>query len=413
MSIFPQGEIAPARRDYDLFAGYIRPPARNGRATGRAVLDNPDDVLWRNSKGRGIRLYEDLERDPHLFACLSSRKLAVVGQGWRVVPASQESADREVADFCRETLSRTNLREAVAALLDATLKGFAVCELMWGLDGGKVRLAEFRPRAQHRFMFDEDGAPLLLTPENPTYGEPLPERKFVVFSQGSKTGSPYGLGLGSKLYWPVWFKKHGLKYWMVFAERFGSPTVVGKYPPGASPEQQAALLEAVAAIQQETGIKIPDTMNIELLEAVRSSTVNTYSELLAFMNAEISKVVLGQTLTTQEGASGSYALGKVHAEVRGDIIRADAQALAESLSRGPLTWLTQFNFPGRPAPRFEFMPEQGQAMLDAAERDRVIIRDLGLPVSAGYLYAKYDIPKPAEGEALVSQAAGQEGVIAK
>lgn len=403
MSIFPQGEIATARRDYDLFAGYIRPLGR-GR---RALLDNPDEVLRSESRGRGVRLYEDLERDPHLFACLSSRKLAVAGQDWKIQPATTQPEDIEAAAFCRDTLERTNLREGLLALLDALLKGFAVCELMWERQGDHIVPAELRPRAQHRFLFDEAGELRLLTPESPVEGEALPERKFVVFSVGSKTGSPYGSGLGQKLFWPVWFKKHGLKYWMIFAERFGAPTVIGKYPPGASPEQQAALLEAIGAIQQETGIKIPDTMDIELLEAVRSSSVNTYAELLHYVNAEISKVVLGQTLTTQEGTSGSYSLGRVHAEVRGDIIRADSRTLAECLSRTLLAWLTLFNFPGRPAPRFEFVSPGDAAGLEAAERDRVLFRDLGLPVSLNHLWAKYDVPEPREGERLLT--ATQEG----
>lgn len=396
MALFPQGEVAAAWRDYDLFAGYV---GAGGR--GRRPLDNPDEVLRRHSAGRGIRLYEELERDPHLFACLSSRKLAVAGQDWRIAAATAAAEDQEVAAFCRQVLERANLREALLALLDAILKGFAVCELMWERRGGRVVLSELRPRAQHRFAFGEDGRLRLLTPESPVEGEPVPERKFVVFSCGSKTGSPYGSGLGARLYWPVWFKKHGLKYWMIFAERFGSPTVVGKYPPGASPEQQAALLSAIAAIQQETGIKIPDTMDIELLEATRTSTVNTYAELLAYVNAEISKVVLGQTLTTQEGPSGSYSLGRVHADVRADIIRADARALAECLSRTVLAWLTLFNFPQRSAPRFEFAEDQTAAGLEAAQRDRVLFTEMGLPVAAGYLYAKYDVPEPREGEALL------------
>jgi len=404
MTIFPQGEVAPARRDYDLFAGYIRPLGRGSRAVmGNALLDNPDDVLRTQSHGRGVRLYEDLERDPHLFACLSSRKLAVAGQPWRIVPAASDPEGQMVADFCRETLLRANLREGLTALLDAILKGFAVCELMWEIRGGRIVLSDFRPRAQHRFAFDDAGQLRLLTPESPVDGEPLPERKFVVFAYGSKTGSPYGLGLGSKLYWPIWFKKHGLKYWMVFAERFGAPTVIGKYPPGASAEQQAALLEAIGAIQQETGIKIPDTMRIELLEATRSSSVNTYAELLAYTNAEVSKVVLGQTLTTQEGSSGSYSLGKVHAEVRADIIRADAAALAETLTRSVVCWLCEFNFPGRAPARFEFVPEGEAAGVDAAQRDRVLFRELGLPVARRHLYAKYGVPEPAANEPLLGE----------
>jgi len=403
----PGAEIAPAWRDYDLFAGYIQP-----QRGGRKLLVNPDEVLRSESRGRGIRLYEDLERDPHLYACLASRKLAVAGQEWRLIPAGNSDAGTEQAYVLTDILRRANLRQGITGLLDAILKGFAVCELMWEVRAERVILADILPRAQHRFIFDDSGAPRLLTPESPIDGEPLPGRKFAVFAFGSKTGSPYGSGLGRTLFWPVWFKKHGLKYWMIFAERFGSPTVVGKYPPGASPEQQRALLEAISAIQQETGIKVPDTMDISLLEAVRSSSVNTYADLMAFMNAEVSKVVLGQTLTTQEGQTGSLALGRVHAEVRADIIRADSMALAESLSRQVVRWLSEFNFPGMEPPRFEFVQPDSRPGLEEVRRDAVLAGELGLPIARKYLYAKYDIPEPGPEDALVGDAQGpvqQEG----
>ena len=69
-------------------------------------------------------------------------------------------------------------------------------------------------------------------------GEELPDRKFIIHSVGGKDGSPYGLGVGHRLFWPVFFKRQGISFWLIFAEKFGTPTAVGKYPGGADPGDQ-------------------------------------------------------------------------------------------------------------------------------------------------------------------------------
>jgi hypothetical protein len=52
----------------------------------------------------------------------------------------------------------------------------------------------------------------------------MPERKFWTFSAGAATDDePYGLGLGHFLYWPVFFKRNDIKFWLIFLEKFAAP----------------------------------------------------------------------------------------------------------------------------------------------------------------------------------------------
>ena len=73
------------------------------------------------------------------------------------------------------------------------------------------------------------------------------------------------------------------------------------------------------------------------IEFVQSQGVGVrsdlYKDLLTYVDASISKAVLGQTPTTEEGGSGSYGLGKVHDDVRGDIEQSAARELAAMLTR--------------------------------------------------------------------------------
>ena len=90
----------------DIYTGYI----------GKVLL-NPDKVLSSESKGKGIEIYEDLLRDPEIRQAMETRRLAVVGREWEVVPASEEPQDIEIADFVKESLLNCNFDSGRKALL--------------------------------------------------------------------------------------------------------------------------------------------------------------------------------------------------------------------------------------------------------------------------------------------------------
>ena len=367
------------------------------------VQVNPDRILRSESGGKGIELYEDLLRDDQVGSNLQTRKLAVVGKEWDVTPGGDKREDRKVADFVKEVLLACNYDDARKTLLTGIVTGFKPAEVLWEYSEGQVWIREIIGKAPRRFTFDLARNLRLLTIHNMVEGEALPSRKFVIFTNASDNGSPFGDGLGRLLYWPVWFKKHAIKFWMIFADKFGSPTAIGKYPPGTPQAQQDDLLAAIDAIQQESAIRIPNNVEIELLEATRSGSVNTYESLCAFMNAAISKVLLGQTLTTEMGAGGgSYAASRTHNEIRADYTKADADSLCAALNNQLVRWIVDYNFPGvNRYPKVWIRTEQEKDLKPLADRDKVLVVDMGVPVGKRYIYDTYGIPQPEEDEELV------------
>jgi len=227
----------------------------------------------------------------------------------------------------------------------------------------------------------------------------LPPEKFLLFTFDSRHGNPYGSGLCQKAYWYYWFKKNNLKFWVIFNEKFGSPTVVGKYRAGASDDERDRLLEVIDSLQNDTGIVVPESMVIELLEARRSGNLNTYRDLADWCNDEISKIVLGATLTSGEGRrSGSYALGKVHEAVRNEYVAADARALMEVINTQLVARLVEYNF-GRAVvpPRWAIDTADDEDLEREARLDGQLI-GLGVPLPLGYFYEKYKRPAPRTDE---------------
>ena len=361
-----------------------------GRDITRGFVDSlpllpSQDRLLRGRGGGDYLLYEEILRDDQVATALQQRRRAVVSYEWEVAAGGPAAADLEAAEFLRETLKSIRWDAVTDRMLYGVFYGFAVAECLWARDGDRVVLEAVKVRKQRRFRFAPDGSLRLRTMQAPQ-GEVLPEKKFWAFSCGADNDDePYGLGLAHWVYWPVFFKRNGVKFWLIFLEKFGAPTALGRYQPNATEPDKARLLEALRAIQTDAGIILPHGMEIELIEAARSGTVD-YAALVDRMDASISKVIVGQTMTVDPGSSRAQA--EVHLAVRQDIVKADADLVCESFNRGPAHWLTEWNFPAAAMPQVWRKVEVPADLKALAERDKTIV-DMGFRPSLRYVQETY------------------------
>ncbi len=171
--------------------------------------------------------------------------------------------------------------------------------------------------------------------------------KFVVHRHHAKSGLSIRGGLARAAAWAWLFKHYGIKDWLRFIEAYSHPIRLGKYDKGSSKEDRAVLLRAVRNVAGDDAAIIPEGMMIEFIESKGTGPQSKlYHDLLLYFDMQISKAVLGQTLTTDAGqeGSGSYALGTVHEGVKDDIERSDARQLAATLNRDivrPLVFLNR------------------------------------------------------------------------
>lgn len=296
-------------------------------------------------------VYDVILLDDQVKSCLEQRRSAVVSREWGVASGKpgDPRADAAAAAF-EANLLEVGFDRTTDKVLYAPFHGIAVAELGWGpwkYEGrtliGWVRSAEMRPihvRHARRFRYDRQRRLRHLTPANPR-GEIMPERKFwVVTAGGSDDDQLYGRGLAEWLYWPTLFKRNGIRFWNTFLDKFSVPTAKGTYPRGATKEEIGKLLGALQSIANDSGFVIPEGMAVELL-TIASAGV-PYEEMPKYMDAAIAKVILSQTMTTDDGAS--KAQGQVHAGVKQELITSDADLICESFSEGPARWWTDLNY---------------------------------------------------------------------
>jgi phage gp29-like protein len=292
--------------------------------------------------------------------------------------------------------------------------GFQPAEILWGQDGREVYVDEILPKDLRRFFFvaGDRGYRLRMhdAEKAQANGLVLPHRKFVVHRYASHpTEAPEGLGLGHRLFYPAWFKRQNIKFWLIFADKFASPTAIAKHGPGATADQKRELLEMLEALATDAGIVVSQDVMVEFIEAARSSTIAVYSELAKFCDEEMSKAVLGETGTTdQSGGGGSRARDEVANGIRLEIAKADADLLSGTLHRTLARWVTWFNFGDRAAvPNIwrRFPELEDKRDLNAlAQRDQIIVTMSGRQLTEKYLKETYEV-EFEDGPSAAEQAA--------
>ena len=347
-----------------------------------SYLPDPDIVL--KKQGKDMKVYKELLCDSHVFACVQSRKAGVLSLEWEINRGLDKD---ETAEKVIETIKKLDIYKLINDILDATLFGFQPIEIIWGRVDNLVLPIELKAKPSEWFCFDDENQLKFRTKEH-YFGEELPLKKFLCPQTNPSYENPYGERTLSRVFWPVTFKKGGLKFWVIFTEKYGIPHLIGKHPRGASEEETDRLAGLLEQMVQDAIAVIPDDSSVEIQEANKSSSAEIFEKLMDKMNAEISKAILGQTLTTEIGSTGSYAASNTHFAVRQDIIDADKKMVEKTINK-LIQWIYEINFSNKDIPVFE-MFEVEDIDLGLAQRDK-ILSETGVKFTKEYFIKNYGL----------------------
>lgn len=361
---------------------------------------------------RQMELFEEMEeKDPHLFSQLQTRKNAVTGLDFEIIPFSDDPRDKEIADFIEEQINGIeSLEDVETDLLDAIGKGFAVSEIMWGYDEGHVVVREIKSRHQKRFFWDSLDDSFKVRTKDAPEGILLPTNKFIVHRYKARSGHTSRAGILRVVAWMYLFKNYDLKDWVSFAEVYGLPLRLGKYAPGASEADKVALMQALIQIGADAAGIIPDGTSIDFITTEKTSSSDLYERLARYCDEQISKAILGQTLTSDSGG-GSYAQSKTHNDVRHDLTVADCKSLASTLRRDLIRPLCIFNFgEDKRVPHIRFDCEESEDLTQTATIIGTLVNEVGLRVPTSFIYKKFSIPEPEADEEVAAPRSTSAGL---
>ncbi|MGE4402838.1 MAG: DUF935 domain-containing protein [Desulfobulbus sp.] len=356
------------------------------------LLPDPDPVL--RKRGDGAEILEELTSDGKVLTAIQTRKLGSLKREYKFSPGTAEGkTDTKAEQLCKdlvEDLEDVGMYALLSGLLDAPYYGMTPAELFWEPRAGSIHLAKIRVLPNRWFGYDDENEPRFRSMANQFEGEEIPWGKMVFARHFPTYDNPYGLRLLSRCLWPVAFKKGGTKFWAVFCEKYGMPFLLGKYQRGASPEEQNNLLNSLIRMVQDAVAVVPEGDTIEFLDRKTASSsggsTDAFERLRNAMDAEISQVLMGQTLTAQVGETGSYAASKTHEDVLEDYREADQRLVKDVMDEIGKIY-RDINAPDTPAPVFTwFESEDPQA--DFAERDKALTES-GLKIKKAYYVRRY------------------------
>ncbi len=346
----------------------------------------PNDDLVLSSLGGDLIEYEKLLRDHEVQSCYQQRRDAVIACEWIVEAGGKGKKDIMAAEMLNEYLEALSWDRKTRMMLSGVFHGYSVSECMWVKDGIHIGLDDIFVRKQRRFGFGKDMRELRLRETLGVRSTPMPERKFWVSTFGADDDdSPYGRGLGHYLWWPVFLKRNGAKFWAIYLDKFGSPSVKATYPNNATEEQKRIALQAAKALRQQSATAFPEGFDLAFVEATGSGT-GSYMSFMSYWDTAIIKIVLSQTGTSNAGAYVGTA--NVHKSVRLDVVRSDADLLYESFNRGPAKWLTEWNYPGAVVPKVKRIVEDSERVEMQIDRDSKIY-NMGFELSEDACREKY------------------------
>ncbi len=140
---------------------------------------------------------------------------------------------------------------------------------------------------------------------------------------------PWSHGLWAALGRAFIAKEHAFFFRENYSSKLANAARIATSPPGATDPQKAGWFARVAAWGVNTVFDVPPGFDVKLLES-NGRGFEVFQETIKTANEEIVITLAGQSVTTDGGAG--FSNSAIHASIRGDLIQADANALATTLN---------------------------------------------------------------------------------
>jgi phage gp29-like protein len=319
-------------------------------------------------------LYEEILLDGHLSAIIEKRKLAVSNTPIVFIENGEED---ETLTALTETEDFINLLHYI---LESKLWGHSLIEMDFTNGGLKPTLI---PR---KHVEPKKG--IILHTQYETNGFSYREAPYTNYL--IEVGYTDTLGILLKAAQYAIYKRGGFGDWGQYVELFGMPFRIGKYD-GFDEKTRSELQTALNEAGSAACVVIPKEADFEFIQNGTSGSSTLYETLINVCNKELSKLILGQTLTTEAG--GSMAQAKVHQEVELEIHYADKLFVKNVLNDKlvPLLKMHGYNIGNG---KFQFNQQENIDLKTRLDMDLKLAEKIAIDDS--YFYETYNVPVPAK-----------------
>lgn len=392
----------------------------------------------------------DLMEDtwPRLSKNINELKRAVQEMTWNLDPWREE--DEPATDSAKEKMAvvssaiwgmrpdatndEAGFRQTIYDVMDGWAKGTVLIEIIWQIrdtqkygtiaapkstvwirpdnyawtSEGKLGLNLNSLESQGNRGYALENNPAYSIGINPSYATmgginvvELPPDKFLLGINKAKSGHPLACSLLRPLAWWWCASNFSADWLMNRAQLFGLPFRWGTYPVGAS----QATIDKICTMLDQMGsaawAAFPEGAKLELYDGGAGAEKSPQADLLDRADKNCDLLILGQTLTTEQGDRGSQALGRVHSDVKQEVVVGASGYAAEVFNTQLIPAILRLNY-GNDDECPQFKPESEKIKDEKANADRdKVLLDAGVKMPRDWFYKRHDIPIPQEGEEVV------------
>lgn len=292
-------------------------------------IDNPN-------RGPLYDIYRDTDADAHLSGCIRQREGFVMAKSFKIVDGKEEDNPDLLAYF-----DHAWFKDLCLLVLDANYWGHSLVELGdivgAGTPGMTYTGVTLLPR---KHIIPEYGR--VITEPGQDWRAGIDYRSPGITDCLIEAGKPDDLGLLLKATLHTIPKKNMLAFWDTFGEIFGMPMRIAKTASRDKKEVDRLNQMLVNAGASQTAV-VPLDTELEFIESTRADAYHVYNERVSRANSEISKLIIGQTMTIEDGSSLSQS--QTHLKVLQNLVEADADILRDVINNQLLPRMVRHGFP--------------------------------------------------------------------
>lgn len=362
-------------------------------ALNTRMLTKKDVQTWRRAWQMAINhempkrlelynVYTDTEIDGHLSGAISQLNDAVKQRSFKVVDRKTRKEKPEIT----ELLEAEWFKDLMHHALMSRYWGHSLIQLgdVITVDGRKtISHCQLVPR-EH--VVPEFGLILPEASDEPDKGISYREGKIAQWV--IEAGTSHGLGLYLKASPHTISKKNMLAFWDQFGELFGHPIRIAKTS-NPDPKERSRVENMLTQMGAAAWGLFPEGTEIDIKEASRGDAFEVYDKRIVRANSELSKMVLTQTMTMDDGSSLSQS--QVHEKMFKQTVESEADRFRDLVNNRLIPRLALLGFPINPATdlfEWDYALEYSPDQMNKLEEN--IMRDY--EIDPKYFVEKYNIP---------------------
>ena len=281
-------------------------------------------------------IYRDTDADGHLSGCIRQREGFVMAKSFKIVDDKGEDKP-ELLDY----FDHAWFKDFCQYVLDSRYWGHSLIELGDIVGTGTAAMTYDCVRLiPRKHVIPEYSRVIMQLGQDWRAG--IDYHSPAVAPSLIEAGKPYDLGLLLKATLHTIPKKNMLAFWDTFGEIFGMPMRIAKTSSRDKKEIDRLHRMLIDAGASQTAVMPLDT-ELEFVESTKADAYHVYNERVSRANSEISKLIIGQTMTIEDGSSLSQS--QTHLQVLQNLVEGDADMLRDVINNQLLPRMVAHKFP--------------------------------------------------------------------